>query len=174
MKVTMTARQMSLRESLKEMTLKKLEKLDKFFPNECEANVTFSCKRDKETVEITIFNGGTIFRCEIEDESFQNALDKAMDTMERQIRKNKTRLEKRMREGAFREPAFLMEEPAEKSESLIRRKSFTYKPMSVDEAILQMDLLGHSFFVFKDAQTEGVCVVYRRKDGNYGLITPEE
>lgn len=173
MKVTINARQMTVRESLKELVFEKLEKLDKYFQREGEATVTFSRKRNKENLEITILAANTLFRCEVEDETFQNALDRSIDMIERQIRKNKTRLEKRLREDAFEAPYEAMEELEEEPEFKVRHKSFTYKPMSVDEAILQMNLLDHTFFVFKDAQTEEVCVVYKRKDGDYGLITPE-
>lgn len=173
MKVTITGRQMTVRESLKELAIKKLAKLDKYFPTEGEATVTFSLKRNKENIEITIAAVGTLFRCEVEDETFQNAMDRAIDMIERQIRKNKTRLEKRLRGDAFDTPYDLGEE-FEEDEFKIRRKAFSYKPMSVDEAILQMNLLEHTFFVFKDAETLEVCVVYKRKDGAYGLIEPSE
>ena len=166
---------MTVRESLKEMVSKKLEKLDKYFPEEGEATVTFSRKHDRENLEITIFAANTLFRSEIEDETFQNALDRSIDMIERQIRKNKTRLEKRLREGVFEMPFEVADEVEEEpTEFRIRRKAFQYKPMSVDEAILQMNLLGHEFFVFEDAESEDVCVVYKRKDGDYGLITPDK
>ncbi|MBE6662155.1 MAG: ribosome-associated translation inhibitor RaiA [Ruminococcaceae bacterium] len=175
MKVTINARQMTVRDSLKELVFDKLAKLDKYFQREADATVTFSRKRNKENLEVTISAAGTLFRCEVEDETFQNALDRSIDRIERQIRKNKTRLEKRLRDDAFDTPydfdASFEEEP---KEFRIRRKSFAYKPMSVDEAILQMNLLDHEFFVFMDDQTESVCVVYKRKDGDYGLITPNE
>ena len=175
MKVTINARQMTVRENLKELVFKKLEKLDKYFQKEGDATVTFSRKRNLETLEVTISAAGTLFRCEVEDETFQNALDRAIDMIERQIRKNKTRLEKRLRGEAFETPYdFEGEIEEEPSEFRIRRKAFAYKPMSVDEAILQMNLLGHEFFVFEDAENEDVCVVYKRKDGDYGLITPDK
>ncbi len=174
MKVTINARQMTVRDSLKELVLGKLEKLDKYFQKEGEATVTFSRKRNKENLEVTISAANTLFRCEVEDETFQNALDRSIDMIERQIRKNKTRLEKRLREEAFETPYDLGEDFEEEPEFKIRRKAFTYKPMSVDEAILQMNLLDHEFFVFEDAETEEVCVVYKRKDGDYGLITPDK
>lgn len=174
MKVTINARQMTVRDSLKELVYKKLEKLDKYFQREGEATVTFSRKRNKENLEVTISAAGTLFRCEVEDETFQNALDRSIDMIERQIRKNKTRLEKRLREDAFDAPYDFGEDfEEEPAEFKIRHKTFTYKPMSVDEAILQMNLLDHEFFVFEDAQTEEICVVYKRKDGDYGLITPD-
>ncbi len=173
MKVTINARQMTVRESLKELVFDKLAKLDKYFQKEGEATVTFSRKRNKENLEVTISAANTLFRCEVEDETFQNALDRAIDMIERQIRKNKTRLEKRLREDAFETPYDFGDGFEEEPEFKIRKKAFTYKPMSVDEAILQMNLLDHEFFVFEDAETEAVCVVYKRKDGDYGLITPD-
>ncbi len=175
MKVTINARQMTVRENLKELVCKKLEKLDKYFQNEGDATVTFSRKRNKENLEVTISAANTLFRCEVEDETFQNSLDRAIDMIERQIRKNKTRLEKRLREEAFQTPYdFIDDIEEEPTEFRIRRKAFQYKPMSVDEAILQMNLLDHEFFVFEDAENEDVCVVYKRKDGDYGLITPDK
>jgi putative sigma-54 modulation protein len=174
MKVTINARQMTVRDSLKELVFDKLEKLDKYFQREGEATVTFSRKRNKENLEVTISAANTLFRCEVEDETFQNALDRAIDMIERQIRKNKTRLEKRLREDAFEVPYDFHGDFEEEPEFKVRHKSFTYKPMSVDEAILQMNLLDHTFFVFKDAETEEVCVVYKRKDGDYGLISPDK
>ena len=174
MKITVIGRQMNVRESLKEMVFKKLEKLDKYFPDEGEATVTFSRKHDKENLEITIFAANTLVRSEIEDETFQNALDRSIDTIERQIRKNKTRLEKRLRDGAFADEYPEEEGWEEEPEFRIRTKTFSYKPMSVEEAILQMNLLDHEFFVFEEDETGDVCVVYRRRDGDYGLIAPSK
>ena len=173
MKITVNARQMTVRESLKEMVIKKLEKLDKYFPAEGEATVTFSRKHDKENLEITIFAANTLFRSEIEDETFQNTLDRSIDAIERQIRKNKTRLEKRLRDGAF-DGGYGEEDVEEEPEFRIRTKTFSYKPMSVEEAILQMNLLDHEFFVFEEDESGDVCVVYRRRDGDYGLIAPSK
>ena len=174
MKVTINARQMTVRESTKAMVLEKLEKLDKYFQKEGEAVVTFSHKRDKKNLEVTISAAHTMFRSEMEDDTFQNALDRSIDAIERQIRRNKTRLEKRLRSDAF-ENVYDIDESFEEDEEefKIRRKTFSYKPMSVDEAILQMNLLDHEFFVFEHAETSDVCVVYKRKDGNYGLISPQ-
>ena len=174
MKVTINARQMNVRESTKQMVLAKLEKLDKYFQKEGEAVVTFSHKRDKKNLEVTISAASTMFRSEMEDDTFQNALDRSIDAIERQIRRNKTRLEKRLRSDAF-EDVYDIDESFEEDEEefKIRRKTFSYKPMSVDEAILQMNLLDHQFFVFEDQDTAEICVVYKRRDGNYGLISPQ-
>ena len=171
MKLTITGRQMTVRESLKELAENKLSKYDRFFDEKAEAQVTFSSRHGMEMVEITIVSNGTFFRAEEGDETFRNAIDKAMDALDRQLRKNKTRLEKRLRDGAF--DVLPEEEEEEREEKVIRIKTYPFKPMSVEEAAMQMDLLGHQFFVFVDQDDEKTCVVYRRKDGDYGLIKPQ-
>ena len=174
MKIEIIGRQMNVWNEMKLIIESKLTKLDKYFSDECEASATLSTKRDKKCIEITIVSSGMIFRSEIEDETFRNALDRAIDSIERQIRKNKTRLERRLRSGAFDDGIFETgEDIEEEPEFIIREKAFPIKPMSVEEAILQMNLLGHQFFVFEDDQTGDTCVVYSRKGGDYGLIVPE-
>jgi putative sigma-54 modulation protein len=173
MKITINARQMTVRDSLKELVYEKLSKLDKYFCEEGDATVTFSRKRNNVNLEVTIYAANTLFRSETEDETFQNALDRSIDTIERQIRKNKTRLEKRLKEGVFENGDTADDYIDDEPEFKIRTKTFSFKPMSVEEAILQMNLLGHEFFVFEDQVTEDTCVVYKRKDGDYGLIVPE-
>lgn len=172
MKITVVGRQMSVRDSLKALVEKKLSKFDRYFGEEAEATVKFGHVRDLERLEITISAGGTLYRCEEETESFENALDECIESIERQLRKNKTRLEKRLRTGAFT-ASDVREEIPEDEQTLIRRKTFAMKPMTADEAILQMNLLGHSFFMFADAASGKICVVYRRNDGAYGVIEPE-
>lgn len=171
MKINIVGRQMNVWDEMKLIIESKLEKLSKYFNDECSATVTLSSKHNKKCLEITIVSAGTIFRSEIQDETFRNALDRAVTAIERQIRKNKTRLAKRLREDAFEYGIFdTGEDFEEEPEFKIRQKRFTLKPMSVEEAIMQMNLLEHEFFVFKDDKTEKVCVVYKRKDGDYGLI----
>ena len=171
MKVNIIGRQMNVWDDMKIIIEGKLKKFDLYFPDECAATVTLSCKHNQICLEITIVSSGTIFRSEVEDETFRNALDRAVYLIERQIRKNKTRLERRLRSGAF-EGGILEtgEDFEEEAEFNIRRKSFSIKPMSVEEAIMQMNLLGHEFFVFRDAQSEEICVVYKRHGNTYGLI----
>ena len=175
MKTTIVGKQMNVSEDLKELVTKKLSKFDKFFREGAEAFVTFNRRHGEECLEVTISANGTLLRAEKKSETFRNALDECIESIERQIRKNKTRLEKRLREGAF-EPAE-GEPPApdveEERELIIRTKSFRIKPMTPEDAVLQMNLLDHEFFVFIDSVTENTCVVYRRHDGNYGLIVPE-
>lgn len=175
MKITVVGRQMNVYEDMKELIEKKIKKLDKFFGGEGDASVTLSCKHNEKSIEITISAAGTLFRSEVGTESFRDSLDQAVTNIERQIRKNKTRLARRLREGAFIPPApeEYDDTPAD-DEEIIRTKTFSTKPMSPEEAILQMNLLGHQFFVFNDDQTGATCVVYTRRDGAYGLIVPEK
>lgn len=174
MKITIYGKQMSVRESLKELIDKKLSKFDKFFGDDTEAFVTCRARKGTKIIEITINYGGTTFRCEEESETFITALDRATEGLERQIRKNKTRLEKKVKGGAFAiTEVDDDDEYEEEIEFKIRTKTFPFKPMSADEAILQMNLLGHSFFAFTDAETGKVAVVYKRKEGDYGMIIQE-
>ncbi len=169
MKMTISGKQMNVRPSLRELAEKKFSKLDRFFRDDAEGSIVFSCRHDLKYIEVTVLSGGTIFRSEVGDETFENSVDRAMEALYAQIRKNKTRLQKRLREGAFDAE----DEVEEEEEFRIRTKSFPVKPMSVEEAILQMNLLEHQFFVFRDDRTNEPCVVYRRKDGDYGLIVAE-
>ncbi len=172
MKINIIGRRMEVDESLKTLIDKKLAKLDKYFKDDAVAHVTLSREKNAERLELTVSSGGTLFRAEERDETFNNALDTVIDVIERQIRKNKTRLEKRLREGAFRA---IEAQPEEFEEAFrIREKTFVMKPMTPEEAILQMNLIGHEFFLFLNTETDAMSVVYKRNDGGYGLIRPEK
>ena len=173
MKITTVGRQMDVPRDLKELFEGKLAKFDKFFKGEGEAVITLSKKKNLECLELMITANGTIFRSEESDTTFRNALDRAVDTIERQIRKNKTRLEKKFK-GSYEsfDEFFGGEDLEEETEFNIRTKTFSFKPMSVEEAILQMNLLEHEFFVFTNMDSDEVNVVYNRKNGGYGLIVP--
>ena len=174
MKITIYGKQMTVRESLKELIEKKLSKFDKFFGKDSDAFVTCRTRKGVKILEITVVYMGTTFRCEEESETFMTALDRACEGLERQIRKNKTRLENKVKSGAFNIfDAEDDDEYEEEGEFEIRVKSFPFKPMSCEEAILQMNLLGHAFFAFTDDSTGKVSVVYKRKNGGYGLIVQE-
>lgn len=178
MKINIIGRQLSVYDDTKQMINEKLSKLDKYFGEEGSATVTLSHKRNLSTLEITIKASNTLFRSEVDAESFRDALDKSIDNIERQIRKNKTRLRKKLREGVLLDSeiaaaALEVKDEPENNDIIIRTKKFEYTPMSPEEAIMQMNLIGHTFFVFNDAVTGKTCVVYTRKDGNYGLIEPE-
>ena len=174
MKIVIYGKQMNVRESLKAAVEKKLLKFDKFFGDETEAYVTCKVRRGVKIIEITVNYGGATFRSEEESDTFISALDRAVESLERQIRKNKTRIEKTVRRGAFAITEDDDDEFAEEGEFEIRVKTFPLKPMTPEEAILQMNLIGHSFFVFLDAGTNDTCIVYKRKAGSYGLIVPEK
>ena len=173
MRISIYGKQMTVRDSLKVAVEKKLAKFDKFFGEETEAFVTCRTRKGVKIIEITVNYGGSTFRCEEESDTFLSALDRAIEGLERQIRKNKTRLEKRMKSGAFVIEEEDDDEYVEEGEFEIRVKTFSMRPMTVEEAILQMNLLGHEFFVFTDADTGLISVVYKRKAGSYGLIVPE-
>ena len=173
MRIIISGKQMTVRDSLKLAVERKLKKFDKFFGDETEAYVTCKVRKGVKIIEITVNYGGTTFRSEEESETFITALDRAVEGLERQIRKNKTRLEKTVKHGAFVIGEDDDDEYVEEDEFNIRIKSFPFKPMTPDEAILQMNLLGHAFYAFTEAETNKVCVVYKRKDGNYGLIVQE-
>ena len=179
MKFTFTCKKIALNNSIKEYAEKKISKLDRYFPEEADAFVTFAVeKKNRCVVELTIrAANGTLFRAQEEDADgdMRGAIDKAVTFIDRRIRKNKTRLAKNLRADALVSdvPAeFDLVEDAEFD--VVRTKRFTVKPMSTDEAILQMNLLGHSFYVFRNVDDNAICVVYTRHNGGYGLIETEE
>lgn len=156
---------------------KKIGKLERLFRGESTAYVTFSNKqRGIEKVEVTVRNNGLIYRASESTSDMFASVDAAVSAIERQIAKNKTRLAKRLREGAVeQELSTPTDEPEENEFDVVRTKRFSIKPMSVEEAILQMNLLEHEFFVFKkDSEDGAFSIVYKRKDGGYGLIESSE
>jgi len=177
MKFIITGRKIDVTDGLRNRVHKKLGKLEKFFDEDTEVHVTLTVEKERHIVEVTIPFNGMILRAEEISQDMYNAIDRIVDTLERQIRKNKTRLEKKLRENAFVETVNTDSEPMnveeEKEFKVVKTKRFAVKPMHIEEAILQMNLLGHQFFVFSNAETDEVNVVYKRKDGNYGLIEPE-
>ncbi|HHW46033.1 MAG TPA: ribosome-associated translation inhibitor RaiA [Clostridiales bacterium] len=173
MKIIITGRKVNLRDSFKERVHRKLEKFSRFFDDEAQAQVVVNVENERETVEVTISSSGMIYRAEETAYDMFDALEKVCDVLMRKINENKSRLEYRMKAGAFDniQPEN-HERPEEDKEKfkIVRNKRFEMKPMSVEEAILQMKLLGHMFYVFFNMDTESINVVYQRKDGNYGLI----
>jgi putative sigma-54 modulation protein len=178
MKFTFTCKKIPLNDSVKEYAEKKISKLDKYFPDEADAFVIFAVeKKNRCVVELTIrSSNGTLFRAQQEDPDgdMRGAIDKAVNFIDRRIRKNKTRLAKNLRPDALNAPLPAEFDVAEDTEfDVVRTKRFAVKPMSAEEAILQMNLLDHSFYVFRSMDTDEVCVVYRRNNGGYGLIETE-
>ena len=175
MKISIYSKNLQLTDSLREASIKKLRRLDKFFQQDIEAKVVLSIEKKIHKVEVTIPFNGRIVRVEEYSDDMYNALDEAVESLEQQIRKHKTKLQnKRYSSQSIKfeniEPLDYEEEEEFK---VVKTKRFAIKPMNIEEAILQMDLLKHNFFVFLNADTEEVNVVYKRKDGNYGLIEPE-
>ena len=178
MNINIIGKQVTIRDDMKALAEKKLAKFDRYFPEGADAVVTVRKEeRDQLRVETTISVGGTLFRAEESSSEFKNALTRCVELIEGQIRKNKTRLEKRMKASFAAAEAALAEDSApvpEEGEFEIRKKTFLMKPMTPEEAILQMNLLGHTFYVFEDAENGEMCVVYKRNAGSYGLIVPDK
>lgn len=170
MKTTYVTRKLTLSDREKEQAEKKLQKLQKFFTEQAEAVLTFTVVREEVTVEVTVKDHGVLFRGERTAVDKMQALDEIIDLLIRQVRKNKTRLAKALYET---EPDFEPWEDGEEHYNLVRTKEIFLRPMDLDEAIMQMNLLDHNFFMFLDSDTEKVSVVYRRKDGQYGLLRSE-
>lgn len=176
MKLNFTGKNMEITDALRDVTEKKLGKLDKYFQKDIEGNVTFSSEKNRKIIEVTINLPGTIIRAEESTDDMYVSIDRAVDVLERQIRKHKTKLQKRYQNNEtirFENVVPLPVEDDFEKPRLVKKKKFGLKPMSSEEAILQMELLRHNFFVFLDAEKEGVSIVYKRKDGHYGLIEPE-
>lgn len=175
MHVNITGRKVQLKDAFKEKVQKKVGKFERFFEPDATAYVTVTIEGDRQTVEITIKNKGLVYRCEETTHDMSEALDLAVDHIFRQIHKNKARLEKRLRIGAFDDAVPAPAVPAIEAVpafDVVKVKSFPVKPMDVQEAILQMNLSGHVFFAFLNAQSDAVNIVYKRGKGGYGLLEP--
>lgn len=177
MKFTFTEKKMAVLDELRAYAEKKVSKLDRFFRTESDANVTFSIERNLQKAEITIRNASFIVRASEATSDMHATIDSAVSAMERQIRKNKTRLDKQLRQGAFAKEEQAAATPVQESDDededirIVRSKKFSIKPMNAEEAVMQMNLLGHDFFVFKNMdEDDSFAVVYRRRSGDYGII----
>ena len=178
MTITTTGRKMNVSDALSDYVEKKVSKLEKFFYADATAKCLLSAERGRDIAEITVNHNGMIFRAQEESGDMYASVDKAVSAIESQIKKNKTRIEKRLREGAFDivegDAGEVDEHVQEEIYEIARVKRFALKPMDVDEAILQMNILGHEFFLFDNIEENTTCVVYRRSGGGYGLIIPQK
>lgn len=170
MKINYVTKKMTLSDREREQIERKLTKLNKFFTDQAEAAITFTVIREEVTVEVTIRDHGMIFRGERSAVDKMMALEEIIDLLIRQVRKNKTRLTKTLHEAL---PEVEPWDEGEDRFNLVRTKDVALAPMDLDEAIMQMNLLDHNFFMFKESDSDRVCVVYRRKDGQYGLLRSE-
>jgi len=174
MRIKFTGKNINLSDALKSYTEKRLSKLDKFLGDNCEAQVVMSLEKGRHRIEVTIPLNGVILRGEEVDYDMYTSIDQVVDKLERQVKKYRTRLQKKTRRESLKDVP-VAGEATEKEEigQLVRTKKVELLPMSVEEAIMQMDLLGHSFFMFLNAESGNINVVYKRRDGNYGLIEPQ-
>ncbi len=175
MNIKISARKTTVKDSFREKVEKKLSKLERFFSDDANATVVISNVRDRETVEVTVQSRGMIFRAERTTDDRLTALDDVIDSLTRQIVKNKSKLERKGKTKPISMEGFetYTAELSDDVYELVKTKQFELKPMSSEEAILQMNLLDHHFFMFENEETGKICVVYRRKDGDYGMLEPQ-
>jgi len=178
MKFTITEKKVQIDDKLRAYAEKKIGKLDRFFKTESEAYITFTTERGRYIAEVTLKNHGMYYRVTETTSDMQASIDSSVAAIERQIRKHKTRLEKRLRDGVFDrdfETSVKHDSPEPEEDEpdfkIVRTKMFPVKPMTPEEAVLQMNLLEHEFFVFKNQnRDDAFSIVYKRKQGDYGLI----
>ena len=175
MKITCTGRKVNLKDSFVERVEKRLSKLNKFFEEDAEAVVTVTVEKNYQEVEITVRDHGFVVRAERSADQMEEAFDMAADFLTKNIVKNRKKLAERLQKPALEDfNTFEEEFHEEEAYHLIREKRFVVKPATVDEAILQMNMLGHSFYLFRDADTDQINAVYARNNGSYGLLIPEK
>ncbi len=173
MRYIIRGEKVEITDSIKTYIKEKINKLDKYFeePNEINAMVVIKVRGKEQKIEITIPTVHYTLRSEESHDDLYAAIDLTVDKLERQIRKNKTKINSKIKKDLIKNFEFdLADDFEDDNMKILKRKKVDAKPMDEEEAILQMNMLGHSFFVFKDVDTGGISVVYERKDGNYGII----
>lgn len=178
MKINYATKDIKLTDQTKDYTEKKLAKLDKYFENEQEARVVFKEEANKVRTEITIIlDGGTVLRAEEANQDMRASIDSVLSSISRQVRKHKTRLKKRYQDKKTIRFELMEKETPDDSEEntgkIVREKEISLRPMTSEEALLQMELLNHNFFIYKDQESNKIQLLYKRNDGNYGLLIPE-
>ncbi len=174
MKIIVSGKNLEVTNALRDQVIGKLEKFSKYFDDDIEAQATLSVEKNRQIIEITIPLNGTILRAEEETQDMYTSIDNAINKLQKQIGKHKTKLENRYRGHntiRFENIPTARKEPEDEM-NIVKTKRFAIKPMDAQEAVLQMDLLGHNFYVFTNADTDEVNVVYKRRNGDYGLIEP--
>lgn len=173
MQINIRGKNIQITDALRDYATKKVERMAKFFDRPAEAQVMLTVEKDRHTVEVTIMVNSLILRGEESSPDMYASIDMVMDKLEKQVDRYKTRIGRRLRNESIRTTAVGDWTEDDDEPRVVRSKRFAMKPMAVEEAILQMNLLNHDFFVFISAETETFAVVYKRKDGNYGLIEPD-
>jgi len=174
MKVIVTGRNLVITDAIKNQVTEKLNKFDKYFKSDVEAHATFTTQKNQHIVEVTIpLKDGAFFRAESKSDDMYASIDSAIDKIAKQMKKHKTKIQKRFHShDSIKFESIPEDREVNDEASIVKTKRFPVKPMLPEEAVLQMELLGHDFFVFQNGDTEEVNVVYKRKDGDYGLIEP--
>ncbi|MDD3220765.1 MAG: ribosome-associated translation inhibitor RaiA [Clostridia bacterium] len=174
MRITISGKNIDVTQGLKDSINEKIGKLEKYFTPETEAIVTLSVERNRQKIEVTVPVKGSVIRAEQVSDDMYVSIDLVQEIIERQMRRHKTRLVNRNRGGGNFQKAYIEMETEDPDDvQIVRSKKFAMKPMDPEEACIQMELLGHNFFVFRNAETDDVNVVYKRKGNTYGLIEPE-
>ncbi len=176
MRVNIAGKGMEVSDYLKEIVTKKVSKLQRYFNEDTEAHITMSIQRSRHIVEVTIPFDGIVLRGEEATGDMYASIDGVLKKLEKQIHKHRTALKRRLHEGAFAsgDYEYHTELIEEKVPTVVRTKRFIVKPMDIEEAKMQMELLGHQFFVFRNAKSHEINVLYKRNDGDLGLIEPDE
>ena len=172
MKFNIHGRKLDVTESIKAYIEEKIGRLDKYFenPDNITATVLIKLRGKDQVVEVTINANKFILRGEESNKDLYASIDKVSDKIERQIRKNKTRMSKKVNKSLINDFVLDFEEHEENDNVIVKRKVIEDKPMNEEEAILQMELLGHEFFAFRNVDTKEINILYKRKDGNYGIL----
>ena len=174
MKFIISGKNIEVTEGIKAAIEEKLGRLDKYLVDDTIVNVTLSVQKGRQKIEVTIPVKGNIIRSEQVSSDMYVSIDLVLEVIERQVNKHKKKLIDKEQNAAYLQNSFVEEETDEDDEiKIVRSKRFAVKPMYPDDACIQMDLLGHNFYVFRNAETEEVNVVYKRKGNTYGLIEPE-
>jgi len=175
MNINVRGKQIKVTDALKDYVEKRVGKLGKYSDDFTDVQVTLTVERERQRVEVTAPLNGFILRGEEETDDMYTSIDLVVDKLERQVEKYRSRIGKKRIKAAKDEPTFILEADEEvvDKDSIVKTKKFPAKMMDVEEAVMQMNLIGHSFYVFTNADTEQMSVVYRRKHGGYGLLEPE-
>ncbi|MCR5785812.1 MAG: ribosome-associated translation inhibitor RaiA [Eubacterium sp.] len=174
MRIIITGRNIDITEGMRSAVEERLSKLEKYFTSDVDVNVTLSVEKERKKIEVTIPMKGTIIRSEQVSNDMYVSIDLVEEVIERQLKKYKNKIvDRKQGGGAGFKQEFLEKEYDDEEVNIIKTKRFEIKPMYPEDACIQMELLGHSFFVFMNAETEEISVVYKRKDGAYGMIEPE-
>jgi putative sigma-54 modulation protein len=174
MRYIISGKNIDVTEGLENAVYDKIGRLEKYFTPETEVHVTFNVEKERQIIEVTIPMKGNIIRAEQESDDMYVSIDLVVDIIDRQLKRYKIKLAEKKQSSEYFKAEYLEDEDLDDEEiRIIRSKRFAVKPMDPEEACVQMELLGHTFFVFRNSDTDEVNVVYKRKDGAYGLIEPE-